>query len=112
MPHTALLERLRNLLSAEPSLGEVAMFGGRSLMVNGKMLVHVRKDDDLLVRVDPARHDELTQLPGASSAEMGAGRVMGHGWIAVSAAAIASDEQLDVWLTAALEYNRAVATSA
>lgn len=109
MSHSPLLDRLRQLLAAEPALGEVAMFGGRSLMVNGKMLVHVRKNDDLLVRVDPARHDELTQLPGASSAEMGAGRVMGPGWIAVSAEAIASDEQLDVWLTAAREYNWAVA---
>lgn len=60
------------------------------------------------VRVDPDRHAELLSRPGAAQAEMGAGRDMGPGWITVAADAIADDEALSTWLTAALRYNRAV----
>ena len=109
MSGSPLVDRLRDLLATEPSLAERVMFGGRSFMVNTKMLVHARKGDDLLVRVDPARHDTLILLPGATSAEMGPGRVMGPGWIAVAADVITDDELLSFWLTTALDYNRAVA---
>ena len=68
------------------------MFGGESFMVNDKMVTHAMKDGDLLVRVDPQRDRELTELPGASRAEMGPGRTMGPGWISVSAEAIAGEE--------------------
>lgn len=105
---TDLIERLRSLLGKEPSTREVAMFGGRSFMVNGKMVVSALKDGDLLVRIDAERHDALTRQPGATQAEMGAGRSMGPGWVAVSAAAIAGDDGLSFWLDAALDYNRVV----
>ena len=102
-----LIERLRALLAEEPSTREVSMFGGRSFMVNDKLVASARKEGDLLVRVDAERHGELTRQRGATQAEMGAGRDMGPGWIAVSAASIASDEGLSFWLDAALDYNRA-----
>lgn len=104
-----LIERLRALLTDEPSMREVSMFGGRSFMVNGKMVASALKHGDLLVRVDAERDDELNQLPGASPAEMGAGRTMGPGWILVSAGSITRDEQLSFWLDVGMEYNRAVA---
>ena len=85
------------------------MFGGRSFMANDRMIAHALKVGDLLVRVDPQRGGELTELPGASRAEMGPGRIMGPGWISVSAAAITDDERLSFWIGAALEYNRASA---
>lgn len=105
---TDLIERLRSLLGKEPSTREVSMFGGRSFMVNGKMVVSALKDGDLLVRVDAERHDALTRQPGATQAEMGAGRSMGPGWVAVSAAAIFSHDGLSFWLDAALDYNHVV----
>ena len=106
MPEQAdLIERLRALLAGELTTREVSMFGGRSFMVNDKMVVSALKEGDLLVRVSAERHGELTRQCGAKQAVMGPGRDMGAGWIAVSAAAIAGDEALSFWLTAALDYN-------
>ena len=84
------------------------MFGGRSFMVNGKLLVSAQSDGGLLVRVDPTRYDELLGRPGARRAEMGAGRTMGNGWIAVDADSIGDDQQLQGWLDVAMQHNRAV----
>ena len=104
-----LIERIRALLADQPSTREVAMFGGRSFMVNEKMVVSALKGGDLLVRVAAARHDELTAQPGAEQAEMGTERSMGPGWISVSAASLATEEGLSFWLGVALDYNRAAA---
>lgn len=103
--HPPLADRIRETLVAEPSSREVPMFGGLSFMVNEKMIVSVRSDGDLLVRVDPERSPELVTFPGAGPAEMGAGRAMGLGWMRVAEEAIATDEQLSFWIGVALEYN-------
>lgn len=103
-----LIERLRALLADEPVVREVSMFGGRSFMVNEKMIVSALKDGGLLVRVDADRHQQLLGRPGAIQAEMGAGRDMGPGWIEVEADAIRDDEPLSEWLGIAMDYNRAV----
>lgn len=84
------------------------MFGGRSIMINEKMILSASKDGGLLVRVDADRHRELLERPGATQAEMGSGRDMGPGWIQVAAAAIDGDEALSGWIAVALEQNRAV----
>lgn len=102
-----LIERLRALLAGERSTREVSMFGGRSFMVNEKMVVSALKAGDLLVRVPAGRHADLIAQPGAEQAEMGAGRSMGPGWISVSAQSIGTDERLSFWLDVALEHNRA-----
>lgn len=99
-----LANRVRAALAAEQTR-EVSMFGGLSFMVNGSMVVAVRGDGGLLVRVDPGRSDELLELPGAEQAQMGTGREMGAGWIDVARDSISSDEQLDTWIGLALEYN-------
>lgn len=104
----AVIERLRSLLAAEPTVREVSMFGGRSIMVNEKMIVAAQRDGALLVRVAAERHDALLAEPGAAQAEMGAGRDMGPGWIEVEASAIARDDRLAFWLAAAMEHNRAM----
>ncbi len=101
-----LIERLRTLLADEPSTREVAMFGGRSFMVDEKLVVSAQKGGHLLVRVPADRHDELVALPGVTQAEMGAGRPMGPGWISVSARSIDDNERLAFWLDVALQYNR------
>lgn len=102
-----LIERLRARLAGESSAREVSMFGGRSFMVDDKLVVSALRGGDLLVRVDAARHDDLTARPGAEQAQMGADRDMGPGWISITAEAIADDDGLAFWLDAALEYNRA-----
>lgn len=104
-----LVERIRAALADRPSTREVSMFGGRSFMVDDRMVVSALKDGDLLVRVDGGRHEELLRRPGAVQAEMGRGRDMGPGWISVSADAIADDAGLAFWLGAALDHHRASA---
>lgn len=103
-----LAKRLRALLFDEPTLREVSMFGGRAFMVNGKIIVSALKDGDLLVRVAAEKHNELLLKPGAVPAEMGAGRGMGPGWIAVKSEAIADTGSLSWWIAAALDHNRTV----
>ncbi len=103
-----LIERLRELLADEPVRREVSMFGGRSFMVNEKMIVSALKDGGLLVRVDADQHSELLRRPGASQAEMGPGRDMGPGWIEVAPDAIANDDGLSAWIDTAMSYNRLV----
>lgn len=105
---TALIERLRALLIDEPVVREVSMFGGRAVMVNEKMIVSALKHGGMLVRVDAERHMELLGMPGAVQAEMGSGREMGPGWIAVDADAIRTGKQLSSWVGIAMEHNRVV----
>lgn len=103
-----LIDRIRALLAAEPSTREVSMFGGRSFMVNDKMVVSAWKNGGLLVRVPSGRHEELIGRPGATQAEMGAGRTMGPGWVEVTPGAIGTDEALSEWLGIALDHNRTI----
>lgn len=105
---TALLDRVRSQIADEPAVREVSMFGGRSVMVDEKMIVSVLKHGGLLVRVDADRHEELLARPGAAQAEMGAGRDMGPGWIEVAAEALVDDASLVEWIGIAIEHNRAV----
>lgn len=105
---SALVARIRALIADEPVVREVSMFGGRSVMVNEKMIVSALKDGGLLVRVDADRHDELLGRRGAIQAEMGPGRDMGPGWIEVVADAIGGDEQLSAWVEIAMNHNRSV----
>lgn len=102
----ALVDRLRVALADEPTLREVAMFGGRAFMVRGSMVVSSRRGGALLVRVADARGPELLDRAGAAAATMGADREMGPGWIDVEAAAIEDEGQLATWLDEALAHNR------
>jgi hypothetical protein len=85
------------------------MFGGRSFMVNEKIVVALDKAGDLIVRIDPHRRRELLMRPGARPAEMGDGRPMGPGWLAVAAEALAGNG-LSFWIGVALAYNATTAT--
>ena len=99
-PARVLLDRIRGLLPDGP-VREVRMFGTVAVMVEDSMAVAVRQDASLLVRVDPAEDARLLASPGASRAEMGAGRSMGEGWIRVEAAALSSDSALAGWVDTA-----------
>lgn len=101
----SLIERVRAELDQQPAMREVGMFGGRAFMVNGKLVVSVGGDEDLLVRVEPARAAELLAIDGALPAEMG-GRSMGPSWMLVASHAVETDEGLSFWLGVALAYNQ------
>ena len=103
-----LVQRVRALVNDEPDVREVSMFGGRAIMVNDTMIVSAGRSGDLLVRVAADRYEALLAEPGAERARMGAGRVMGPGWITVAPEAVADDEGLDFWIDVAMSRNRTI----
>ncbi|GAB7191218.1 TfoX/Sxy family protein [Kineococcus sp. NUM-3379] len=106
MPYdSGVAERVRAALAGR-EVREVKMFGGLAFMVDERMLVCVScGGSGLLVRVAPGSGARHLERPGAGRAEMGAGRSMGPGWIAVDAEAVAAEEDLAYWMAAALEFH-------
>ena len=107
----ALADRVRAALPHDRPVREVSMFGGLSFMVDDSMVVAAGRDGDLLVRIDPARNDELLNVPGAKPAVMGGDRPMGPGWITVSHDGLTTDKQLAFSTQVALEHRAARAKS-
>jgi TfoX/Sxy family transcriptional regulator of competence genes len=105
----ALALRIRAALPDDRSVREVSMFGGLSFMVDDSMVVAAGRAGDLLVRIDPTRHDELLGVPGAQPAVMGADRPMGPGWIRISPDGLDTDQQLAFWIQVGLEHRAAQA---
>ena len=82
------------------------MFGGLAFMVNEAMVACVSAGGGaLLVRVSRSRDAEYLAVAGARRAEMGAGRSMGEGWIAVDEEALTDDGDLQFWIDAVLAHN-------
>ncbi|SEK93414.1 Transcriptional regulator of competence genes, TfoX/Sxy family [Blastococcus sp. DSM 46786] len=101
-----LADRVREALPGEKALREVKMFGGLAFMVDEKMVACVSAGGGaLLVRVSRGRDAEYLGVAGARRAEMGAGRSMGEGWIAVDRDALAEDDELRFWIDAVLEHH-------
>lgn len=102
-----LADRIRMALAHQSSVREVNMFGGLSFMVNEKMTVNANTSGDLMLRCDPKRVDDLVRETAAEWAEM-RGKPMSKGWLVVSSKNVASDEDLDYWISVALDYNKSV----
>ncbi|PID96241.1 MAG: hypothetical protein CSA84_05335 [Actinomycetales bacterium] len=101
-----LATRVRQLLSDRDHVREVTMFGGLAFMVDERMVVCVSGGGgDLLVRVSPEQDVTLIEQPGAARGQMGTGRSMGPGWIAVDHDVVRSEAGLQHWLDAALEFH-------
>ncbi|MEP6650226.1 MAG: TfoX/Sxy family protein [Lapillicoccus sp.] len=100
----ALADRVPAALPHDRPVREVSMFGGTSFMVDDRMVVAAGRDGDLLVRIDPARNDELLNVSGAKPAVMGADRPMGPGWITVSHEGLITDDQLAFWTQVGLDH--------
>ena len=77
------------------------MFGGLCLMVNGNMFAGIM-GEELMLRVGPARFEELLAKPGARPMDF-TGRPM-NGYLYVAAPAFASDQDLSAWLSNALAF--------
>jgi TfoX/Sxy family transcriptional regulator of competence genes len=101
-----LADRVRRALPQEKDVREVRMFGGLAFMVDDAMVACVSAGGGaLLVRVSRGRDAEYLEVAGARRAEMGAGRSMGEGWIAVDRDALTDDRDLRFWIDAVLAYN-------
>jgi TfoX/Sxy family transcriptional regulator of competence genes len=101
-----LAYRVRDLLEPEPGLSEKKMFGGLAFMINGHMAVTVSRQGGLMLRVDPARTDELLRENHAQPFEM-RGRPM-DGWLRVDAAGVATEQDLERWAAIGVGYARSL----
>jgi len=101
-----LAARIRDLMSAEPSLAEKKMFGGLAFLVRGNMAVGVSGQGGILVRVDPDESDELVATTPAQLMEM-RGRSM-RGWLRVAARDVAGDGELAEWVERGTAYARSL----
>jgi TfoX/Sxy family transcriptional regulator of competence genes len=96
-----LAERVRDLLSTRPDVGERKMFGGIAFMVGGNMAVGVT-GDELMVRLDPADGEKALAEDGVRVMDM-TGRPM-KGWILVSPDRTADEVGLAEWVEAGADY--------
>ncbi len=100
-----LADRVRAALPDSGDVREVRMFGGLAFMVDDRMVACVSAGGGaLLVRVSRDRDAEYLHARGARRAEMGPGRSMSEGWIAVDRVALADDRDLRFWIDAVLEH--------
>lgn len=100
----ALAARVRAALPADRPVREVPMFGGLSFLVADSLVVAAGRHGELLVRVDPARSEELLRVEGARPAVMGADRPMGPGWVTVEEEGVRAEAQLAFWLQVGLDH--------
>ena len=96
MPYDpALARRVQDALGSLPGLTEKKMFGGVGYLVNGNMACGIH-GDGLIVRLDPARYDEVLRQPHVRVFDL-TGRPM-KGWVVVGPAGCATDAALRSWV--------------
>jgi len=97
-----LTDRVREVLTHVTNVEEKKMFSGIAFMVDGKLCIAVR-EDNIMLRIDPAVHDDLVEKPGCSSMIMKRKDLAGY--VVVDESALATKKQLDYWIKLALDYN-------
>ncbi len=98
----SLAERVRRQLGRRKNIEEKRMFGGMAFLLNGNLLVGVRRDT-LLVRVGPAQTDEALREAHATAFTI-KGRGAMNGWVVVGLAGITEDNPLKDWIQRALSF--------
>ena len=102
-----LAARVRDAVAGEPGLTEKRMFGGLAFLVHRNMAVAASgQGGGLLLRVDPADSETLTQEPHVERFEM-RGRAM-DGWLHVGVDAVATEADLQRWVVVGLAYARSL----
>jgi TfoX/Sxy family transcriptional regulator of competence genes len=101
-----LAERIRELLAGEAGLTEQKMFGGLAFLIGGNMAVAATGQGGVLVRVDPAKSDELVASTNAEVMEM-RGRQM-QGWLRVDPEDVRTKRQLAKWVELGRTYARSL----
>jgi len=100
----ALAERLRQALARRKNVEEKKMFGGVGFLINGNLLVGIRKDS-LLVRLGPEQGDEALKEVHVSEFKI-TGRGTMKGWVVVGLEGVQNDDQLDAWIQRAMKFVR------
>ena len=99
-----LAERVRAIVDTEKGVTEKRMFGGLAFLIDGNMAVSASGQGGLLLRVDPARADELVESPEAARFEM-RGREM-DGWLRIDPAGLQTEAALKQWVSIGVEFAR------
>lgn len=99
-----LADRIRDVVEGEPGLTQKRMFGGLAFLVHGNLAVAASGQGGLMLRIDPADAEALTQRPQARRFEM-RGREM-DGWLRVDDPALEDDADLRDWVEIGLAYAR------
>src|SRR6266852_643034 len=97
-----LLNRVRAALEKVKNVKEKRMFSGITFMVNDKMCISVGKGR-LMCRIDPEKHDEAAEKPGARAMVM-KGREY-RGFLYVSEDGFKTKRDFDYWVDLCLEFN-------
>lgn len=97
-----LAGRIRHRLARRKNLEEKKMFGGVGFLLNGNLLVGVRKDS-LLLRLGPDESDEALLEPHVSEFKI-RGRGTMKGWIVVGLEGVQDDDQLHDWIQRAIRF--------
>ena len=90
-------------LSAADQLSERRMFGGLSMLLNGKMLAGVI-DSRIVIRLSDEELSEALKLPYVSPMDF-TGKPM-RNFAFVNPAGFATDEEWSLWIEKSLEYVR------
>jgi TfoX/Sxy family transcriptional regulator of competence genes len=97
-----LAGRIRHALVRRKNIHEKKMFGGIGFLLNGNLLVGVRKDS-LLVRLGPEQNDLALQEAHVSEFKI-TGRGTMKGWVVVSLECVQNDDQLKSWIQRAAKF--------
>src|SRR6516162_7163515 len=95
-----LADRVREIIAIDhKNVEEKKMFGGLCFMVNDKMCVGV-ESERLMVRLDPAKYDEVIKKPGCKPMDF-TGKIM-KGYVFVDIDALNTHQRLEYWVKLAL----------
>jgi hypothetical protein len=97
-----LAGRIRQRLARRKNVAETRMFSGLAFLLNGNLLVGVRKDS-LLVRLGPDQSDDALKQAHVSEFQI-RGRGTMKGWVVVGLEGVQSDEQLNDWIQRAVKF--------
>lgn len=98
-----LADRINNILKDKKvPFYEKKMMGGLTFMVNDKMCVGIIKDN-LMARIDPKIYEDSLKQEGCRPMDF-TKRPM-KGYVFIEPLAIDMDEDLEFWISLALDYN-------
>ena len=101
-----IADRIRELLTDEPDVTEKKMFGGLAFLLGGNMAITASGQGGIMVRVDPADSDRLTESTPARFMEM-RGRTM-RGWLRIESSDLRSKRELARWVAMGAKYARSL----
>lgn len=97
-------QQIRDLVVGDLDVTEKKMFGGLAFLVNGNMSVAVSGSGGLMVRLDAQDAEPLLDPPVVTPFEMRQKPM--KGWLRVTEAGYATDDQLRGWVERSVEFAR------